>query len=138
MTKSDFDVLVLSAEKKIIAEDDKFIALKLWEYTHDETKSIYRTFLKNVHYMIGNYVIRSDNMTRVHPDNHFIEKECRDIEKKMLSWLYYLDKDRRINGEQAKSLLISIGMMGNKELAQPISPSKTSKYIQEEIIKESI
>lgn len=131
----DYDILQLSSYKKIIAEDDKFIALKIWESTYNENKSIYRTFLKNVNYMISNYVIRSDNMTTgIDPDNHFIgSKSFNEIDVTMLSWLYNTTKKRG-----KKCLKIDISMMESKEVAQPIESRKVSNYIKNEIAKEII
>jgi len=129
-----YDVLQLSEYKKIIAEDKHFIALKIWEDSYDENKSIYRTFKKNVYYHISDYIVRIDNMIRVSPDNHFIEsKSLVMIDSTILSPLYYTDKDRG-----AKSLIIYIDMLNSKEIAQRIEINKTSKYIKNKIIKDKI
>ena len=132
--KLNYDLLQLNSYKKIIAEDDKFIALKIWEHSYDEKRSIYKTFQKHVNYMISDYIVRSDNMTSVKPDNHFVEsKSLYVIDTTIISWLYNTSKER-----EGKCLTIDIDMMTSKELASPIVIKETSEYIQNKIAKEII
>ena len=128
----NYDVLQISSYKKIIAEDDRFIALKIWEHSCDEKHSIYKTFQKHVNYILSDYIIRSDNTTKVKPDNHFIKNKSFDvIDVAILSWLYNTTKER-----EGKCLTIDTDMMTSKELASPIVIKKMSEYIKNKIAKE--